>query len=230
MLSDIMHLQLFEWLSLYSQKHEHHMHADDDVSPGISLESFKQRPDTAKGWESSAPAQRRGARGHAAAQQLPPCSRRGFEQGDLLALLPGSPIVADICVTHPLAASAVKAAARDTSATAKEEDSLKRDEYSRTGTGACRIVPLSHETFGRAGPSAFALLNEIAEFAAGSGVVSNRVFLENAMRNLSTTRCRGITRQVLATVLLRARLNSRPVVAGLPVPTDDLVPVVNGPT
>ena len=44
----------------------------------------------------------------------------------LLALLPGRPIVADICVTHPLAASAVKAAARD----AKGKDSLKRDKYS----------------------------------------------------------------------------------------------------
>ena len=47
---------------------------------------------------------------------------------------------------------------------------------------------------------------------------------------LSTTLCRGITRQVLATVPLRARLNGRPVVAGLPVPTDDLVPVAGGPS
>ena len=48
--------------------------------------------------------------------------------------------------------------------------------------------------------------------------------LENAMRD------RGITRQVLATVPLLARLNGRPVVAGLPVPTDDLVPVAGGPS
>ena len=33
-----------------------------------------------------------------------------------------------------------------------------------------------------------------------------------------------------ATVPLRARLNGRPVVAGLPVPTDDLVPVAGGPS
>ena len=76
----------------------------------------------------------------------------------------------------------------------------------------------------------FALLNEIAEFAAGSGVVSKRILLENAMRDLSTTLCRRITRQVLATVPLRVRLNGRPVVAGLPVPTDDLVPVAGGPS
>ena len=45
------------------------------------------------------------------------------------------------------------------------------------------------------------------------------------MRDLPTTLCRGITRQVLATVPLRARL---PVGAGLPGPTDDLIPVAGG--
>ena len=135
-----------------------------------------------------------------------------------------------VYVTHPLAASAVKAAARDTGATAKGKDSLKRDKYSRIVMGAYRFVPLSHETFGRAGPAAFALLNEIAEFAAGPGVVSKRIFFVNAMRDRSTTLCRGITRQVVATVPLRARLNGRPVFAGLPVPTDDLVSVAGGPS
>ena len=120
------------------------------------------------------PAQPRGARGHTAAQHLPPRSLRNAERGDVLALLPGRPIAADICVTHPLAASADIAAARDMGATAKGKETLKRGKYSRTGTGACRFIPLSHETFGRAGPAAFALLSEVAEFAAGSGVVSKR--------------------------------------------------------
>ena len=56
------------------------------------------------------------------------------------------------------------------------------------------------------------------------------IFSENAVRDLSTTLCRGITRQVLATVPLRARLNGRPVVTGLPVPTDDLIAVAGGPS
>ena len=112
----------------------------------------------------SAPAQPRAARGHAAAQQLRLRSRRSPERGDLLALLPGRPNVPDICVTHPLVASAVMAAARDTGVTARGKESLKREKYSRTGTGACRFVPPSQETFGRAGPAASALLNEIAEF------------------------------------------------------------------
>ena len=86
-------------------------------------------------------------------------------------------------------ACAVKAAARDTGSTAKQKASLKRDKYSRTGTGACRFVSLSHETFGRAGPAAVALLYEIAEFAATSGFLSKRIFLENAMRDLSATLC-----------------------------------------
>ena len=60
------------------------------------------------------------------------------------------------------------AAARDTGATAKWNDSLQRDKYSRTGTGACRFVRLRHETYGRAGPAAFALLNQIAPQAAES--------------------------------------------------------------
>ena len=133
-------------------------------------------------------------------------------------------------MTNLLAASAVKAAARDTGAPAKGKDLFKRDKYSRTGTGACRFDPLSHETFARAGPEASAVLNETAEFAESPGVVSKRIFFENAMRNLSMTLCRGITTQVLATVPLRAHLNGHPVITGLPVPTDDLIPVEGGPS
>ena len=50
------------------------------------------------------------------------------------------------------------------------------------------------------------------------------------MRDLFTTLCRGITLQALATVPLSARLNGHPVVAGLPVLIDDLIPVAGGPS
>ena len=96
--------------------------------------------------------------------------------------------------------------------------------------GARRFVPLSHEMFGCAGPAGFALLNDVPEFAESSGVVSNSIFLENAMRDMSTTLCRGIRRQVLATVPRRARLNGHLVVAGLPVPPDDLIPFAGEPS
>ena len=83
----------------------------------------------------------------------------------------------DVCVTHPLASSAVAAAAWGTGVSAKAKDALKRDKYGRTGTGACRFVPLSHESYGRAGPPAFALLHELAEFAASTGAVSKKIFM-----------------------------------------------------
>ena len=58
--------------------------------------------------------------------------------------------------------------------------------------------------------------------------LSKRIFLENAMLDRSP----GLRQymQVHATVPLRARLNGHTVVAGLPVPTDDLIPVAGGPS
>ena len=82
--------------------------------------------------------------------------------------------------------------------------------------------------FGRAGSAACALLNEIVEFVASSGVGSKRTFRENAMCDLSMTLCQGITWQVLATTPLRASLNGHWVFAGLPVPTYDMIPVEGG--
>ena len=90
------------------------------------------------------------------------------------------------------------------------EDALKRGSYGRTGTCVCRSVPLFHHTYGRAGPPAFALLHEVAEFAALTGSVSKKIFMENAMRGLSTTLCSGIAWQVIAAAPLRARLDGPP--------------------
>ena len=70
-------------------------------------------------------------------------------------------------------------------------------------------------------PQARALLHELAESAALTGAVSIKIFMESGMRDLSTTLC-GITRQVLASALLRVRLDGRPVLPGLPVPTNGL--------
>ena len=125
-------------------------------------------------------------------------------------------------MTHPHASSALAAAAWETGVSAEAKDALKRDKYGRTGTGACRFVPLSQEAYGRAGPPAFTLLHELAEFAASTGEVSKKTFMENAMRDLSTTVCRGIAWQVLASAPLRARLDGRPVLPGRPFPTDGL--------
>ena len=77
-------------------------------------------------------------------------SQGDLQRGDLY--LPGRPVVVGMCVTHPRASSAVVAAAWGIGVSAEVNDALTRDKYGRTGTGACRFVPLSHETYGRAEP------------------------------------------------------------------------------
>ena len=153
--------------------------------------------------------------------RFPPRSQRGPQRGDLLLCLPGLPVVVDVCVRQSLASSEVAAAAWGTGVSAEAKDALKRDQYGCTGTGTCRFVPLSHDTCGRAGPTAFALLHiHELEFEASTGAVSKNIFVENAMRDLSTTTCRGIAWQVLASAPLRARLDGQPVLPGRSVRTE----------
>ena len=159
-----------------------------------------------------------------------PRSQRDAQRGDLLAFFPGAPVLGDVCVTHPLAASNIAAAAKTDGAAATAADARKRDKYGRTGTGACSFVPLSHETFGRVGPAAFAFLARVAKVAAGTGAAGQRLFLENAMRDISTTLCRAVARQVCAAAPVQARFAGKAVLVGLEVPTDDLLPLVGHST
>ena len=161
-----------------------------------------------------------------------PRSQRDAQRGDLLAFFPGAPVLGDVCVTHPLARSHLQAASRTAGAAAAAAEQAKRDKYARTGTGACTFVPLCHETYGRVAPQAFAFLNRIAEVAAGSGAVSKRVFMENAMhmRDISTTLCRAVARQVRAAAPLQARLTGKPVLVGLTVPAGNLWALVGHST
>ena len=154
--------------------------------------------------------------------RLLPRSHRDPQRGEILLYLSGRPVVVDVCVTHPLASSAAAAAAWGTGVAAEAKDALKRDKYGRTGTGSCGFVPRFHETQVRAGPLAFALLHEVAEFAASARAVSNKMFMDNAMRDLYMMLCRGIGGQVLSSAPLRARLDGRTVLPGRPVPTDGL--------
>ena len=71
-------------------------------------------------------------------------------------------------------------------------------------------------------PPAFEQLLELAEFSASTGAVFKKIFMDNAMHDLSTTLCRGIARQVLAAAPLQARLDGQAVLPGRPVPTDGL--------
>eukprot|EP00892_Ulva_mutabilis_P001703 jgi/Ulvmu1/11533/UM078_0022.1 len=100
------------------------------------------------------PQGRRGRAAAACARPLPPRSQHDPERGDLLVMLPCDTIVADVCVTCPVAPSRVAAAANTPGAAAQLMDDRKQDKYGRSGTGACRFVSLSHETFGRVGMAA----------------------------------------------------------------------------
>lgn len=44
------------------------------------------------------------------------------------------------------------------------------------------VLPLGHETYSRAGPSAFAHLHELAKLAASTAAVSKKSFLETAIK------------------------------------------------
>jgi hypothetical protein len=172
---------------------------------------------------------RRSDNARSAPSAPPPRSRRGAQRGDILAFFPGSPVIGDVCVSHPLAGSNVRSAATCDGAAAAQSDQRKRDKYGRAGSGAFTLVPLSHETYGRIGPAAFAFLNRLADLAAGSGTASRRLFLENAMRDLSTTLCRAVARQVHAAAPLMARHAGKAVLTGLAVPSDDLTPLTGHP-
>lgn len=56
---------------------------------------------------------------------------------------------------------------------------------------ACGFVPLSHETYKLGDLAAMKFLDKVAWTATGAGNISKRGFLENAMRRLSKTLCRG---------------------------------------
>ena len=80
----------------------------------------------------------------------------------------------DVCVTHLLASSELAAAAWGTGVSAEAKDALKRDKYGRAGMCVCRLVPLSYDMYGQAGPPVLSLLHEHAELAAATGAVCKR--------------------------------------------------------
>ena len=89
--------------------------------------------------------------------------------------------------------------------------------------GACRFVLLSHDTFGRAGPAAFDLLNSNMRLRS----------LRQVLGLCPTTFFHGErhARSVQDPVLRDHEASPRHcTVAGVPVPTDDLVPVAGWPS
>ena len=83
-------------------------------------------------------------------------------------------MVVDVCVTHQLASSAVAAALWGTAVSSEAMICVEAGQVRPYRYGRVQPFPLSHETYGRAGPAAFALLHELAEFAASTGAVSKK--------------------------------------------------------
>ena len=113
---------------------------------------------------------------------LPPVRAEALSAVTFSRSFSGAPVIGDVCVSHPLAGSNVRKAATCDGAAAAAADKRKHDKHGRAGSGAFTLVPLSHETYGRICPAAFAFLNRVAGIAAGSGAASRRLFLENAIQ------------------------------------------------
>ena len=95
--------------------------------------------------------------------QSPLRSQRNPQRGDLLLYLPGRPVVVDVCVTHRLASSSVGVAAWGAGVSAEAKDALKPGKYSRTGTVACRFVPLSPLPLPKAWPCALGCPSDLPD-------------------------------------------------------------------
>jgi len=62
-------------------------------------------------------------------------------RGDLLAFFPPLPVLADMCMTHPLGDTYVGAFAGSDGWTALLGELEKRSKYDRSGTGICELSP-----------------------------------------------------------------------------------------
>lgn len=65
-----------------------------------------------------------------------------------------------------------------------------------------------------------------AKVATGTTVVGQRLYMKNAMQDISTTLCRLVTHQVCAVAMAQARFVGKAAFIGLSVPTNKLLPLV----
>jgi hypothetical protein len=113
-------------------------------------------------------------------------------RSDILAVLSGGLVVADVLVSHPAATSYSRAAARTAAAAAASRNALKQRQY-RAGClpAALSSYPLSVESFKRFGVSAMQFLNALAEAALASSAagtdVTKSAFISRALPELGVT-------------------------------------------
>ena len=93
----------------------------------------------------------------------------------------------DVCVTNPLSASFVEAAAQCDGTAAQKRDEAKTAAYAARGDSGYKFIPVSVETHGRQGQPAMALLDTIGSAASKAvlGAFSKRRFIDGVLQQLS---------------------------------------------
>ena len=135
--------------------------------------------------------------------------------GDILFVPPDANLcIGDVSVINPAADTYVVAAARGAGAAAAVRDRQKRDAYRLHDPDAYDFVPLTHESYGRLGKPAMAHLNSIAEVASRCGKVDKKVFIVNALRQMSVALYKGNAEILRMGVQQFARCAGRAVVYG----------------
>ena len=117
-------------------------------------------------------------------------------RGDVLAILRAVTAL-DVSVAHPAVAGCArddhwllrKCASEDGFAAA-QRDKEKRDKYQ--GNNCAELfIPLSHETWGRLGKPAMALLSDLGDIVEAGGRSTKGAFIQSALAELSVALQRG---------------------------------------
>ena len=118
------------------------------------------------------------------------------ERSDILALMPGrQEMILHVSFIYPCFDTYVHAAACTDGAAAQRRDEEKRHHYRTalpaTVSSRVKVVPLSHEVFGRFGTPASQHLNLLGNIAASTGVVDKSAFIDQALRELALATVRS---------------------------------------
>lgn len=147
----------------------------------------------------------------------------GLRRGDILAVMPeGRVVVLDCVVTHPAAASYVRAASRTAGATVLRAEQMKRRSFDSLGQGVgYDFVPLAVESFGRLGLEASRFLSDLGDVAAAGGTASKAAFVRSVRQELSCALCRGNGRMYNKYMFSFAQNVGRQFMPGCDLPLDE---------
>jgi hypothetical protein len=139
-------------------------------------------------------------------------------------VFPCRPVVGDVSVIHPAAASFAWGAARTPGFAAAARDASKRRAY-RQVSSTLHFVPTSAEFFGRLGAPALTLLRDLADQAvqAGRPGLSRVAFISRALRELSVALCRGNASLCRSGAYVATRAAGRTPMRGLARPLTEVV-------